>query len=221
MRKTLLLTALGSALAYGYAKFLRPRHMRLGATELELQRPMPGDEYIAKPTYITNRAITIDAPPSTVWPWIVQMGEQRGGFYSYDFIDRLLGMKVHSAHRILPRFQKLEVGEAIDREGNLVVRQIDPGRSLVLGPGKEIEDVDSTWAIALYPEGKGKTRLVSRVRPNFDLGSIKGILMFAVLDVGQLVMEMKWLQEIKKHAEGRYEKWPREQAYERGNRTLH
>lgn len=221
MRKTLLFTALGSALAYGYAKFLRPQHMRLGATELELQRSMPGDQLIAKPTYTTNRAITIDAPPSTVWPWIVQMGEQRGGFYSYDFIDRLIGMKVHSAHRILPRFQKLEVGDALDREGNIIVRQIDPGRSLVIGPGKEVEDVDSTWSIAVYPEGDGQTRLISRVRPKFDLGTLKGVLMFAILDVGQLIMEMKWLREIKKHAEGHYEKWPPERAYDGGSRTLH
>ncbi len=68
------------------------------------------------------------------------MGEQRGGFYSYDFIDRLLGMKVHSSHRILPHFQHLEEGDALDRQGNMVVRLIDPEQALVLGPGEELRD---------------------------------------------------------------------------------
>jgi hypothetical protein len=213
MRKTLWLTAVGAALAATYVRYFRPRHMRLGASDLEIDRPMAGDELVTNPNYITNRAITIDAPPSNVWPWIVQMGEQRGGFYSYDFIDRMLGMKVHSAHRVLPRFQHLEVGESLDRQGNMVVRHVDHGRALVIGPGKPDEAFDSTWAIAAYPEGKGQTRLVSRVRVRFDRSNLRALFMIAVLDLGQLIMERKWQREIKKHAEGTYEKWPAEPAY--------
>ncbi|MBA2664145.1 MAG: hypothetical protein H0U74_17775 [Bradymonadaceae bacterium] len=214
MPKAKWLTILGSLVGVSavYMTVIRPRHMRWGATQQEIDRPMLGDELVNKPTYVTTRAITIDARPEDVWPWLVQMGEHRGGFYSYDLIDRLLGIKVHSAHRILPRFQHLDEGDALDLKGNMIVRKIEAGRALVIGPGKSVEHIDSTWSIALHPLGSTRTRLVSRVRPRFDLKSARALLLLLVLDIGQIIMEQKWLHEIKSHAEGTYELWPPESA---------
>ena len=208
---------LGAAAASaGYVKFVRPRLQRWGATDDEFQRPMLGDGLVHDPTVVTTRAIGIDTAPGDVWPWIVQMGEDRGGFYSYDVIDRLLGMKVHSAHRILPRYQELDVGQPLDRDGQMVVRGIEPGQAIVVGSSSDIPDIDATWTIAVYPDDRQQTRLVSRTRARFDFSSPRALLWFFLLDPGQFAMERKFLHEVKTHAEGRSEKWPYE-----GAPTLH
>lgn len=213
MNKKIWFTALGTAAtAVAYLKLLRPRLVNWGATPREAHRPMLGDDLVDNPTYTTTRAITIDTSPNNVWPWLVQMGEDRGGFYSYDFIDRLLGMKVHSAHRILPRYQDIDVGQRLDREGNMIVRAIEPDQALVLGPGNRMDDMDAAWALALYPHGEGRTRLISRTRAWFDLKSPRAVMLLTLLDPGHFVMEQKFLREIKAHAEGRSEKWPAESA---------
>ncbi len=205
-----------AAVSAGYVKFLRPRLQRWGATDDEVQRPMLGDGLVHNPTYVTTRAIGIDTAPGDVWPWIVQMGEERGGFYSYDVIDRLLGMNVHSAQRILPRYQELDVGQPLARNGQMIVRGIEAGQAIVIGPSTDITDVDATWTIAIYPDGRQQTRLVSRTRARFDFSSPRALLWFLLLDPGQFVMEQKFLREIKTRAEGRSEKWPYE-----GAPTLH
>lgn len=123
------------AAAAGYLLGLRPWHLRWGATNEEIARRMPWDDRVKRPTYVTNRAITIDASPKQVWPWLTQMGElPRGGFYSYDWIERLMGMKVSSTWLILPEHQRPEVGQALDSAGNMLVKAFDPEHFLVLGP---------------------------------------------------------------------------------------
>ncbi len=193
---------LGSAalVALAYVFRIRKWHLRWGATDEEIARAMPLDGEIEKPTYVTNRAVTIAAPPEAIWPWIAQMGElPRGGFYSYLTVERLLRMKVANADRILPEFQDLRVGQAIDRAGTMLVKAVEPNRMLVLGP-PPTSGFDVTWAIGLFPSGDGRTRLVSRCRALFPRGG-KGLLMFLVLDPGQFVMERKMLLEIKKRVE--------------------
>lgn len=211
MNKRFLYTVLGTAAATaGYLGFVRPRLLRLGATDEEVRRPMLGDELVANPTYVSTRAVTCETHPETVWPWIVQMGEQRGGFYSYEVLDRLVDMKLHGAHRILPRYQDLDVGDELDLEGNIVVRAIEPEEAVVLGPGGHPSDFDVAWTIGVYPTPEGHTRLVSRVRAWFDTTSPRALAMLALADPVQLLLEQKFLQEIKTHAEGRSEKWPPE-----------
>lgn len=78
-----------------------------------MSREIPGDELIPKPDMSATRAITIDAPASTIWPWLVQMGSARGGAYTYDWIKNIFGLDVHSAEEILPEFQHLEVGDVL------------------------------------------------------------------------------------------------------------
>jgi hypothetical protein len=203
MKRTSLTAGLaaGAAGLATYAFAVRPWHLRWGATDEEIAREMPLDGRISRPSYVTNRAVTIHAASPDVWPWLAQMGElPRGGFYSYEWIERILGMWVVNADRILPRFQTLQAGQPLDRWGNMIVKAVDPGRSLVLGPPDGRHDMDSTWAIALYPGQGGATRLVSRVRARLPRGP-RGWFWFALLDPGQFVMERKMLLEIKRRAE--------------------
>jgi hypothetical protein len=189
--------ALGAA-AYAVA---RPRHLRWGATDVDLARAMPLDGAVPHPTYVTTRAVTIAAPPDDVWPWLAQMGESpRGGYYSYAWIERLMGMKVANADEVRPDLQQLEEGDVIDRTGYMTVRAVEPGRHLVLGPPEAAGDLDSTWCLALYPRPDGTTRLVSRVRARLPRGA-RGRIWWALLDPGQFLMERKMLLEIKRRAE--------------------
>lgn len=113
-----------------YILFIRPWHLRWGATDEEVQRPMPGDDQVPHPMLQATRAITIRASAAEVWPWLIQMGYRRAGWYSYDMLDNE-GIHVN---RIIPELQHLEVGDTMktDAEGGFTVTAIDPNRSLVL-----------------------------------------------------------------------------------------
>jgi len=162
---------------------------------------MPWDDHISRPTYVTNRAITINVAPTAVWPWLAQLGElPRAGFYSYDWIERLMGMRVASSAQILPDQQWLIPGQALDRAGTMLVRAVEPEQYLVLGPPDELAELASTWALGLYPASNGRTRLVSRVRAWVAL-TARGIGLLLLLDPGQFVMERKMLLGIKARAE--------------------
>lgn len=196
--------------AIGFGRFVRPWYRRWGATDEEVARPMPMDERVANPGAVSTRGITIDAPPEKVWLWLVQMGDKpRAGYYSYTLIERIQGLDVENAHRIMPEYQTLEVGQAIDKGGTMVVLSVEPERHLVLGPLTPPPWLDSTWAFALYPEGEHKTRLVTRVRARYDMrGMLKALPWYTwpfwlFIDPGVFIMERKMLLEIKKHAEGR------------------
>ncbi len=96
-----------------YALIIRPWHMRLGATDAEVDRTLPGDHYIAHPRATATHVITINASAAEIWPWLVQIGQARGGFYSYDWLENLFGCDIRNADRILPEFQHLEVGDGV------------------------------------------------------------------------------------------------------------
>ena len=199
--KTPRLLAFATAGIAAYAGLLRPRLLRWGATDDEIARPMLGDEQIERPLVVTNRAVTVDAPPEDVWPWLPQMGETpRAGFYSYAWIERLMGMRIANASHIMPEYQQLSVGDTLDRAGNMTVRAITPGHALVLGPPPGLW-LDSTWAIAVYPTPESHTRLVSRVRARITRWSPAAVFMLLLIDPGQFIMERKFLLEIKKRAE--------------------
>ena len=105
-------TVAGGAVAV-YALLIRSRCLRWGATGQESGGPLPGDDLIAGPDLTATRAITVRAPASGVWPWIAQLGQGRGGFYSYDFIENLAGCDVHSADRIVPEWQDVMAGDEV------------------------------------------------------------------------------------------------------------
>lgn len=192
--------AAGAAALVASVPWIRKRHLRWGATDAEIATELTLDDRVPEPTYVTNRAITIQAPIEAVWPWLVQMGESpRAGFYSYAAIERLLGMRIENADRILPGLQALAVGDAIDRRGKLVVLAIEPHHLLVLGPPEGV-GVAATWTLALFPTPHGATRLLSRCRSKIPPGA-KGLLWLAILDPGHLLMERRMLREIKRLAE--------------------
>ena len=199
-RKLLAATAGSGFAAAAYFLLVRRWHLRWGATDEEVARAMPLDERIPRPTYVTNRAITIRAAPERVWPWLAQMGElPRGGFYSYAPVERLLKLKVENATRILPDCQHLEVGQALDHAGTMVVQEVEPNRHLVLGPPPG-SGLKTTWALGLYETPGGDTRLVSRCRAWLPR-TPKGMLWLMMLDPGQFVMERKMLLEIRRLVE--------------------
>jgi hypothetical protein len=151
-----LLLALGIFLG-GYLLIYRPQQLRWGATDAEIARAMPGDQIQLQPIFNATRAITIGARPEQIWPWLVQMGYKRAGFYGYDALDNA---GIPSADRIIPALQHLKVGDTFPIwEGvNYRVVEIDPNHSLV------IESSDhSTMALGLYPLDASHTRLVWRI----------------------------------------------------------
>jgi hypothetical protein len=183
-----------------YVRRLRPRVLNWGATPEEAASGLPGDGILPDASLQTTRAITIAAPPECVWPWLVQMGPRpRAGAYTYDWVERLLGIDIENSDRILPEFQHIAPGEAIgmnEKGQGIVVRAVDPCRSLVL----QWAPARSTWAFVLAPDGDGGTRLMSRNRlpgsgPLFRVG------MVGFMEPGSLVMERKMLTGIKRRAE--------------------
>ena len=96
-----------------YPALLRTRCLTWGATSDEINRQMPGDDLVPDPDLVATRAVTIAAPPHAIWPWLVQMGSGRGGVYTYDWIENLFGLGMHSASEILPQFQDLDVGDVL------------------------------------------------------------------------------------------------------------
>jgi hypothetical protein len=187
------------ALAGAYAKWARPRILNWGARPDEITRPLPGDEVLPEVCLQTTRAVTVDASPEHIWPWLLQMGmKPRAGVYTYDWIERLLGLDVENSDRILPEFQHLEPGEylGVDKKGQgIVVRQVLSEQAIVL----QWTPAQSTWTFALYPE-EGRTRLISRNRI-VGKGPMFWIMMAGFMEAASLVMERKMLLGIKDRAE--------------------
>jgi hypothetical protein len=171
-----------------------------GATRAEAAGPVPGDDLLAHPTVVTTRAIGIDAPPEAIWPWLVQLGPGRGGVYTYDWIENLFGLGVHSTDQILPQFQDLTAGDAqqLGAKGPVLrVAILDPERALVF----QSDDGHWVWAFELVPDGKG-TRLISRNRIAWPAArALAKALNTYVMEPGSLVMERKMLLGIKRRAE--------------------
>ncbi len=194
--------AVAAAAGAAYHFLFRPWHVSWGSTGDEHDRKMPLDDLVERPNFVTNRAITINAPADKIWPWLVQMGElPRGGFYTYSWIERLLGMRTENASVILNDFQHLKPGDHLDRDGNLVAKALVPNRFIVLGPPAGTPNGDATWAIELVQVDETSTRLISRVRARVA-PNVRGAFWLALLDPGQFVMERKWLLGVKARAEG-------------------
>jgi hypothetical protein len=171
-----------------------------GATAGEAARGLPGDELLTDAGIVSTRAIEIDAPPSSIWPWLVQMGPGRGGAYTYDWIENILGLGMHSADEILPQYQDLKVGDAqrLGTRGPLMrVAHLEPERSLVL----RSDDGNWVWAFSLVPADMG-SRLISRNRiATRDASRLIRTLNTYVMEPGSLIMERKMLLSIKQRAE--------------------
>lgn len=197
--------------------FLRPWRTKWGSTEAELGQKLPGDELIPEPRWQYNNAITVKVPAAKVWSWLVQVGQGRGGFYSYDGLENLLGCDIHSADRILPKFQKLEVGDGIRLSpkmpgypvvmvevGSAIVLHADTrsGESPVPVSAKSGEYFTSSWGFYLKKIDDKTTRLISRFRTDYSPG-LKNRLFFGTCLVEPIstAMQRKMLRGIKQRAE--------------------
>ncbi|WP_194827881.1 SRPBCC family protein [Nocardia sp. XZ_19_231] len=191
-----------AGLIVGYEVILRNRCLTWGATPDEIERTMPGDELLSAPDTLATRAITIATGPEQIWPWLAQFGPGRGGAYTYDWIENLFGLDMHSADSILPQFQTLTVGNTFalrDNGPQLRVEVLVPEQTLVLAS----TDGHWVWAFGLYP-GPDGTRLVSRNRIASPTATVP-VRLFnrLIMEPGSLVMERKMLLGIKERAERR------------------
>jgi len=179
-----------------YFRLLRTPVLTWGATDEEAAARLPGDELLERADGIATRAIEIDAPPVAVWPWIAQMGPApRGGAYTYDWIENLLGLDMHSVDRILPEFQDPEVGDTIGYGKNRMRAElVEPERVLAW----RSEDGNWVWTFVL-DDRRGATRLISRNR--FRLPTLAARLGMLLMEPASLLMERKMLQGIKRRAE--------------------
>jgi len=193
---------------------LRPWHQRWGASEGELNRPLPGDELVPAPKSLATHAVTVDAPAAAVWPWLVQMGCQRAGWYSYDRLDN---GGVPSADRVLPEFQSLAVGDVIlatpDGSAGFPVLALEPGRYLILGgyvdpfSGRTTADGPQSdayfkvsWLFYLDEVARDTTRLITRFRVDHAPAWL-GVATYGLLEPLSFVMERKMLLNLKRRVE--------------------
>ena len=180
-----------------YFRFLRPWHLTWGATAQEASSEVTGDELMPDPDIVATRAVEIDAPPSAIWPWLVQMGPGRGGAYTYDWIERRLGIDIHTTDRVIPELQQLRVGDEIPMPGyTMRVERLDPGRALVVQSSNHAW----VWSFELRPVN-GHTRLISRNRFATAALPVRDKLAYPVIEPGSWVMERKMLLTIKQRAE--------------------
>ena len=184
------------------APLYRRRHLAWGATAQEQLVDMPGDELFPVAQYRSTRAITIQARPEAVWPWLVQVGCGRAGFYSHDLLDNLARP---SATTILPAFQHLEIGQWVpmspsptptDRTA-LRVRSFVVDRQLLWAKP------DSSWAWQLTPDGLGGTRLVTRIHAVYEWKTHPVMALFGcvLMEFGDFAMLRAMLRGIKQRAE--------------------
>ncbi|SDU72942.1 SRPBCC family protein [Gordonia westfalica] len=191
-----LAAAAACTVAAAYCAWVRPWVMTWGATEDEVAAKLPGDELLPGADGIATRAITIDAPPAAVYPWLAQMGPSpRGGAYTYDWIENLLGLDMHSTDRVLEEYQHPAVGDTIGHGAEASRIEIaEPDHAFVT----RTADGDWVWSFTLVPVGQS-TRLISRNR--FRLPGLGKKLAMIPMEPGSLIMERKMLQGIKERAE--------------------
>jgi hypothetical protein len=182
---------LGTAATALYALVVRPWHLRWGAEPGDEQRELPGDELLPQDGTRILHAVTIDARVEEVWPWLAQLGQDRGGFYSYEWLENLAGCQMQNADRIHPEWQHRELGETVHLHpaGGLRVSVFEPGRAVGL---------EGWGTFALEPAGPDRTRLIARGGvPRGLAAAAYGVLM----ELPHFLMERRMLLGIKQRAE--------------------
>ncbi|HSN36516.1 MAG TPA: SRPBCC family protein [Arthrobacter sp.] len=184
----------------------RRLQLRWGATGAEADGGLPGDGFVPVADLQSTRAVTIEAPVDAVWPWLAQMGQGRGGLYSYDFLENLAGLDIHSADRIHPEWQDIKVGDrfhlAPAASADLEVGLVDQGNALVLRvpPGSPPGPFDFSWAFVLQPQSDGNTRLLVRERYAYRQWWARCLV--ETVEVASFIMSRRMLHGIRSRAEG-------------------
>lgn len=215
--KTVGAVLTGSAAAVGaYIGWVRPWHRKWGTTPEEYSRPLPGDELVPEPKLCATHAVSIRATPEQIWPWLVQLGQGRGGFYSYDWIENAMGLDIHTADHILPEHQDLKVGDQIplakdgfgievallEKDRYMVLlgdtRKAEPGMAPPVKPG---EFMATSWGFYLCDYKDGVTRLVERWKADWTPSFANTLIYKGFLEPGAFVMQRKMLLGIKERVE--------------------
>jgi hypothetical protein len=206
-----------------YALVIRPWHLRRGATEAEVRRSLPGDDLVPGPKFGYTHAITINASVSEVWPWLVQIGYKRAGWYSHDWLHRIMGIagsvddERGSARRIIPELQDLKVGDVVEIASGMgyAVVGMEPGRALILQSRVDTDKweslssldplpekyLSSSWVWVLEEIDDRTTRLIVRVRTDTNPGLLSTLSAGIPNELGSLVMQSKTLRTLKQRAE--------------------
>ncbi len=195
-KRVLAVVAIAVLFAAGGLWFVyRPWALNWGASQQEIASAMPGDGILSDPNFNATRAVTVEATPAEIWPWLVQMGYLRAGFYSYDRLDN---DGIPSADRLIPEFQHLELGDSIPLTAHdyVTVTLLEPGSTMLWEYSGDDTTTVFTWAWGLYPSGDQQTRLVTRLR--YRASSLRSRFM---LDFFEIVMMRKCLRGIKRRAE--------------------
>lgn len=202
-----------------YILFLRSWHMRYGTIGDEATRPLPGDEMVKSPKALATHGEQINASAAEIWPWLVQMGQARGGFYSYDWLENLFGCDITNADRVMPEFQDLKVGDGVKlhpKAPPLTVKIIEPERAIVIVGGTDLQPsmtIDRsflglhrykayTWAFVLDEQSPNSTRFLARVRGDWRGGGIIGFIRNRVfMEPAHSIMQRKMNLGLKERVE--------------------
>lgn len=188
------LLALGAVFPFVYLFTLRPRMHRWGATETEAAKPLPGDEATPHPALRTTHAVTINAPVADVWPWLAQIGQREGGFYSYAWLENLAGCEIKNADRIHPEWQQRALGDRVMLAPSIgmEVNVFEPNRTMVL---------QQWWGFNLEAVDAQTTRFYAR---SYDMPYPVQLLYILLIEIPHLIMEHKMLHGIKRRAEQQF-----------------
>jgi len=185
-----------------YLVFCRPYQLHWGATDAEIERSMAGDELNSNPSFLATRAITIEGSPEEIWPWLVQMGYGRAGYYGYDLLENAGSPEgLRSTDEILPRFQAFVVGDEVPISAivSMTFHAIEPNRHVIWLGSEHADPGAFTWA--LYPQDNNRTRLVSRIRWTYHPTSIGIFTLELFTEFADHVAVRKILQGVKQRVE--------------------
>ena len=210
--RAILLTLISAVIASGivYFAFVRPKVRGWGLDPHEAELPLPGDDLIPEPTHVETRGITINAPVAKVWPWLVQMGFGRAGWYSFEMLDNKA-----NTDTVLPEFQSLKAGDVMPTHpgGGFLVKTVEPERALVLYTDTELlrsqaersenesyPEIKASWAFYLQPED-GTTRLIERFRARTPGSGPATVVLGEIMGTGIVLMTRKQMLGIKERVE--------------------
>ena len=217
MRKCTGRLAMGAAVLGGTWVALRPRTLRWGATDDEATRVLPGDELVTDAQYVTTRSLTIHAPAEAVFPWLVQLGQNRGGFYTYDALENLFCLNIYSADSIHAEWQELQPGVdyvSLDPQQTMkmTIVQLQAPQTMVLRTGAPGEapqepgdffkqEIAGTWAFIVRPLDATTSRLIVRLRVGWRPTAAARLAAWTLLEPAHFIMERGMMLGIKKRAE--------------------
>jgi hypothetical protein len=200
--------ALSLALIAGaYSQIVLPWASRWGARQIELDTILPGDHLVRHPKMDSTRAITIHRPPAEVFPWLLQIGQARGGFYSYEWLENLAGCQIHNANRIVPEWQNLKAGDPVGLHPKLPdafrVEDLRANRYILLRGGPAGQAAAYSWLFYLFDGEANSTRLVVRSRGDYPPSFANFFIYRAITEPLQFVMERGMLLGIRDRVEKR------------------